>query len=287
MSKITAGSLLAGAAALVWASYYPLLYMIQGISPGLLFALPTAIGAACFIPYLKRNVISTGAVAAVLFAASQFSIIFSTELNGVVLTSTFVLFGDAVLSPVLIYALGRMQERPAMNIFFPGAAFLIISSFLLTYSSASGPSGFPGILALVLTPLLVSVYFIYLNEGIRMKGTGVLSTTFLLAALFSPPLLYIFPVGAVSLKTVAIMVIMGVTSMYAGYLLFFKAVKYTGFVLSSVLMSLIPVFAALLQLIVNHRATHSESMLLVVAACAGAVLCAFSFSRDEGMKNAA
>ncbi|MEM3852282.1 MAG: DMT family transporter [Methanomassiliicoccales archaeon] len=289
---------LSAMAAFVWASYYPLLFFVRELGPLSLFFYPSLFGGIAFLGYgflarktgrptRKRDFV----IPAAGYLSSQWSIILSSLLNGVILTSTFVLLGDTLLSPAIMILGGRSKNRPIMPYFITGMAILLFSVIFL---SVQGPlkvefSPLP-MAVLVLTPVLVSLFFIYTNERIETDGlVSILTPCFLVAALISLPLVLTGRIGGLNVNMVelGVLISIGITSMFLGYLFFFVASDSGNFVLASVLMSLIPVFTVILQSLIYRRFPGIFDVLLIAGVCAGAAICTLGFSAQvDGLREA-
>ncbi len=286
------GSGLATTAALVWATYYIFIPAVDSLDPLSLFFYPSLAGAALFFAYgflLKGKVPRPSRRRDYLlpglgYFASQMLIILSTLSNGGVLTSTFILLGDTIVSPSVIFALGRYRFRPRLRLLLIGLVVLVTSAAMLTLFGGYAATGSAvGILLLILIPPSLSLFFVYTNDRIMADGMAeILASAFLISSLFilvySAVIRQSYPVAFGDLHSLAVLIIIGLTSMFAGYLLFFKASSLTGFTLSSILMALIPPFTLILGVIFLGISATVESSVLIVLAAVGAGLCTLAFA---------
>jgi drug/metabolite transporter (DMT)-like permease len=294
--EVAAGSSIAVASAFVWSTYYIFLHMLGKLSYFSIFLYPSLAGGILFVlyglitegrvrlPSKKRDII----IPALGFLASQFMIILSTEVNGGVITATFVLVGDAIISPSIIYLIGRNRFVPNLSLFFPGIVLLVVSSAILSlFGGQFGVHSLYGLMLIVTVPVLIALFFVYTNERIMVDGMArILTPTFFISSLIVFfPFLIISPQVVLALPDYAdilILIVTGATSMFAGYLLFFAASRLTGFTLTSILMCMIPVFTLLLSAALIGVSLTTTSLGLIIAAVLGAALCTIAFS--EGKK---
>ncbi|MBX8631605.1 MAG: DMT family transporter [Candidatus Thermoplasmatota archaeon] len=293
--RIIVGSVVAVAAAFVWSTYYIFLHMLGSASSFALFAYPSVVGGLSFIafgffsgggiklPSRKADIF----VPATGYLSSQIVIILSARINGGVLTSTFILVGDAILSPVIIFALGRNRFVPNFSLFLPGLLVLVASAIALSvYGGRFGVHSLPGLILIIADPVLISFFYVYINGRIQADGMArILSPTFLVSALISLPLFLLLdpgtPLEVPGMQELFILLIIGITSMFAGYYLFFVSSRISGFTLASVLMSMIPVFTLLLGALFIAIPLTAVSLLLVILAVSGASLCTISFGEGQ------
>ncbi|MBX8637606.1 MAG: DMT family transporter [Thermoplasmata archaeon] len=294
--EVAAGSSVAVLSAFVWSTYYIFLHMLGTLSYFSVFLYPSLVGGILFLVYgaVKGGHFSLPSrkldivLPALGYLSSQFMIIFSTEINGGVITATFVLIGDAILSPAIIYSIGRNRFVPNFSLFFPGIAILVISSATLSlFGGQFGVHSLYGLLLVSIVPVLIAVFFVYTNERIMVDGMArILTPTFFAssAIVILPALLIHDPVALMipNFSDMLILFVIGATSMFAGYLLFFAASKLTGFTLTSILMCMIPVFTLLLSVSLIGFSLTPVSVALVIGAVSGATMCTIAFG--EGKK---
>jgi len=296
MSGVGSDSTLAGAgaamlAAFLWSTYYIFIHYLGAYSPLILFSIPSIIGGLLFLflaAVTGRRLIAVRHRHFILpsagYFASQMVIIISALLNGGVITAVFILIGDALLSPLLVFMLGWNRAVPKKSIFVPGVVILMLSASLLSlYGHLVKVQSFTGMTALVFTPVFTSLYFIYTDRSIMQEGvSAVLAPAFLIPGLLSLPFLAFYGrIPVISPRDIFLFLSIGATSMFAGYLLFFEASRISTFVLSSVLMSMIPVFTLLLSVSLISGRISTIAFPLTAAAVLGAVLCTLSYTHAE------
>ena len=299
-TRIFAGSSLAIMAAFFWSTYYIFLHMIGRADAFTVFIYPSLVGGFLFalygfvsegnirLPERKADLL----IPAFGYLSSQIVIIFSARINGGVLTSTFVLVGDAILSPFIIFALGRNRFIPRFSLFIPGLLVLVVSAFVLSaFGGKFAVHSLAGLVLIVADPILISLFYVYLNGRIMIDGMArILAPTFLVASLISLPVfLFLYPVfyiGVPDPYELLVLIVIGVTSMFGGYFLFFAASKISGFTLSSILMSMIPVFTLLLSAAFISIPLTFSSVVLVFLAVFGASLCTLSFGEGRSSETA-
>lgn len=294
------GSVIASTAAFVWSTYYVFVISIDVLDPLSLFFYPALFGGVLFAlyglyargkiprPSMKRDYLLPG----VGYSSSQLLIVLSTVVNGGVLTSTFILLGDTILSPLIVYLIGRGRFKPNPGLLFAGMAVLVTSAAVLTlFGGTIGARSMYGIVLLLLIPPALSLFFVYTNERIMAEGMAeILTPAFLSSSLFV--LAYVLftgrthPVAFGSASDLAVLFVIGATSMFLGYILFFKASRMTGFTLSSILMALIPPFTLILGVIFLGLLATAVSVLLIILAAFGAILCTLAFAEESGVGGA-
>ncbi len=291
------GSAVATSAAFVWATYYVFVPLLHSLDPLTLFFYPSLFGFLLFLlfglysggriplPSKKRDYLLPG----MGYFASQILIIISTLANGGVLTSTFILLGDTVLSPSIVFALGRNRFRPRLRFLVVGLVVLILSAGMLTlFGGYVSLKSAEGILLLLLIPPSLSVFFVYTNERITDDGMAeILTPAFLVSSVFIVAYAFIsgtaHPVEFGSAYDLFILFLIGATSMFVGYLLFFKASGMAGFTLSSILMALIPPFTMMLGVAFLGLRATPLSVSLIILAAVGASLCTVAFAEGGAL----
>lgn len=292
---VIGGSFVATTAAFVWATYYVFVILIDALNPIALFLYPALVGGLLFLAYglLRRGRIPRPSrtrdylLPGAGYLASQILILLSTLANGGVLTSTFILLGDTIVSPSIVFALGRNRYRPKLALLSAGLLVLVTSAAVLTlYGGSLGARSAWGMVLLLLIPPSLSLFFVYTNERIMAEGVAeILTPAFLVSSVLI--LVYVLASGHSSslsfggASELVILLLIGATSMFVGYVLFFRASRMTGFTLSSILMALIPPFTLILGvLFLGLTATIATSFLIVLAAV-GAVLCTLAFAEGN------
>ncbi len=293
--EVAAGSSVAVLSAFVWSTYYVFLHMLGRTSYFSIFLYPSLVGGVLFLIYgaVKERGIHLPTrkadllIPALGYLSSQLAIIFSTLVNGGVITATFVLIGDAIMSPAIIYLIGRNRFIPNFLLFLPGIILLILSSVALTlFGGQFAVHSLYGLMLVGIVPVLISIFFVYTNERIMTDGMArILAPTFFVssAIAFFPMLFLQDPVAMVipGISDLLILLAIGATSMFAGYWLFFAASELTGFTLTSILMCMIPVFTLLLSVSLIGFSLTPVSVLLVIGAVLGSAMCTLAFSKGK------
>ncbi len=297
-AAVIKGSALAALSALVWATYYVFVPWIDALSPLSLFFYPSLFGALLFLVYgfyttgriphpaRARDYFIPGAG----YFASQMLIILSTVSNGGVLTSTFILLGDTIISPSIIFLLGLNRFKPRLPLLALGMAVLVLSAaFLTTYGGFTAAKSAEGLILLVLIPPSLSLFFVYTNERIMAEGMAqILMPAFLVSSLFVAGYAAVvrqsYPLEFNGVRDLLVLATIGVTSMFAGYMLFFAASRMTGFTLSSILMALIPPFTLILGVLFLGLRANAWIIALIILAALGAGLCTVAFA-EGGVLN--
>ena len=93
-----------------------------------------------------------------------------------------------------------------------------------------------------------------------------------------------YPLEFNGVRDLLVLAAIGVTSMFAGYMLFFAASRMTGFTLSSILMALIPPFTLILGILFLGLRATGWIIALIVMAALGAGLCTIAFA-EGGVLN--
>ncbi len=281
------------AAAFVWSTYYLFIYYAYELNKLLIFSIPALSGSALLmilnfkstksLDYLRdKNLIFTG----LLYFASQFFIILSSQRNGSVITALGVLLGDAVLTPIVTIVLRINAAKIKYHIFALSMSLVLPSAILLTlYGKSVKVSGIIGLLFLLGVIGLLPVFFILLNSSVaRIGSSQAISGTF-----FWPGLL-VLGVGISYLHGFALyrtgistlfLVFAGFTSMSLAYILYFRSVIKVGFAITGLLQSLIPIFTAILVFFFERTQISPVDIILISITIAGTILAMVSFSQDE------
>lgn len=296
--EVLKGSFVATLAALVWSTYYIFVTLVKTLDPLSLFFYPSLVGGLLFLVYgllrkgklphpsRKRDYFIPG----IGYFISQMLIIISTVANGGVLTSTFILLGDTIVSPSVIFLLARNRYMPKLNLLLLGLFVLVAATSILTlYGGYVSTGSAFGIVLLLLVPPTLSLFFIYTNQRIMEEGMEeILAPAFLVSCLF----VLIFalvegsfrPVAFGGFDSLSILVIIGVSTMFVGYILFFRASAVAGFTLSSILMALIPPFTLVLSVIFLSSHVTSLAVIMIVFAAIGAIICTLAFAEETTVR---
>ncbi|MCI4339060.1 MAG: DMT family transporter [Thermoplasmata archaeon] len=278
-------------AALLWASYY---IFVLGITPGTrpsaVFVYPFLFGGALYTlwciaegngPALARMWRQPAAYVRVAFLLGmQLSVLASTYLAGPVDTSLLSLIGDVVLTPIIV-ALWFVSYRGRFD-----SPVLWLGMALCTVGGGLAIVGNQGITALhgwgyvvlVAIPLTVALFFLATaKENERSPLSAVLAQSMFAAGLVGVALSPLLPGGFSNLGTVTavpllVLAITGVTSFFIAPLLYFEAIQRVGLIVPPLMMTGIPVFAALLSWGVLGIAIPWIGILGIPIAVGGAVL---------------
>jgi drug/metabolite transporter (DMT)-like permease len=261
-----------------------LIFAIPALAGALVFIVPQYLRSRSLAFLLDKRVFLTG----FLYFAEQFSIIASTIKNGPVLTALFVLFGDAILSP-LLSILFRVNSVYLRYFIFVSSLIITIpsSALLILYGNTLKSPDILGLVFLIAVMVLVPVAFIIMNMVINEKGAsytlsgtffwpGVVTLTIGLAGFFPSASVMNDPIGFGALMFT------GITSMGFAYFLFFESSKRTGFAIASVLQALIPVFTLVTIHFTENAPITDYLMIFLALACFGASLSAYSVKEGPG-----
>ena len=185
----------------------------------------------------------------------QLSVLASTYLAGAVDTSLLSLIGDVVLTPVVVAVWfiayrGRFHSPLlwlGMGLCTVGGGLAIVGNHGVTALHGWG------YLVLVAIPLTVALFFLATaKENERSPISAVLAQSMLAAGLVGVAISPWLPGGLPSLGTVGpvpllVLFATGVTSFFIAPTLYFESIRRVGLVVPPMMMTGIPVFAALLS----------------------------------------
>lgn len=254
----------------------------------MIFSIPSLAGSLVFIVpgfTVKRNLnflfIRIVFLTGFFYFAEQFLIILSAEMNGSVITALFILFGDAIISPMFAVLLKINTREIKYGIFFISMIIMIFAtSLVIIYGDSIKIPGETGILLLLGVAGSVPLLFLTLNKSIEKHGT----TDALAGTFFWPGLVTIvlsLSIGSQSIHTGIIipalsLILTGITSMGIAYLMFFKSAKLSSFSIASVMQSFIPVFTLLTVHFTEGIAISSFSISMIIIASFGASISVLS-----------
>ena len=287
-------------AALLWASYY---IFVLGITPGTrpsaVFVYPFLFGGGLFTVWclaqghgaaLLRMWVQPAAYGRVaLLLGMQLSVLASTYLAGPVDTSLLSLIGDVVLTPIIV-ALWYAAYRSRVN-----SPLLWVGMALCTLGGGLAIVGNQGVAALhgagyivlVAIPLTVAVFFLAsARENERTPLSAVSAQAMLAAGLVGLAISPLLPGGLPALGDVAALPLLilfatGATSFFLAQALYFESIRRVGLVVPPMMMTGIPVFAALLSWGVLGIAIPWIGVVGIPIAVAGAVLALRGETRGE------
>ena len=282
----------AGAAALVWGSYY---FFVLALPPSenlpLILLTPLFGGAAtlgasvlldrvdlavCWRALRNPRLLLSGSC----FVAFQFAAVLGTRQVGAVNTSIIVLASDVIGTPFLFHALwreeGRRFRQPA---FWLGVA-IISSGAVLTILAGGSPEPLtPVALALAIPLFLVSTLFVVSTEAANRQlpmlvvlGVGPLvlsGAASVGAAVVVGPAAVL---GDSAPITLALLLSMSVLNYAVAPLLFFWSARRISLVIPSLLQAGIPVFALVYVAGLGLQPVTEVGLVGVVVAVTGAVV---------------
>ncbi|HEV2520165.1 MAG TPA: DMT family transporter [Thermoplasmata archaeon] len=248
-------------AALLWASYYPLVLGVHpSAAPSALLAIPFLLGGGAFslnavlrgegtaLARLWLDVRAWGRVG--LLVAMQVSVLAATYLTGAVDTSLLSLLGDVVATPFfLVLLFGEGSSRVRSGVFWGGITLCTAGAGLTIVVGGGARSiGGWGIPFAVVVPTLIAFYFLFMARACRTAPTSAVGGHATLGAgLVSVAIAPLLPGGFSGLlpPTLAAGVAagaIGIAAFYLGPGLYFLAIERAGIVLPAVLMATIPLF---------------------------------------------
>lgn len=278
-------------AALLWAAYYIFVLAITpGTAPSAVFIYPFLIGGGAYTVWAVAEGHGAAVVAmwrqpaaylrVVFLAGSQLSILASTYLAGPVDTALLSLLGDVVLTPIVAGIwFSSYRARVDSPILWLGMALCTVGGGLAIVGN-HGLTALQGVgyVLLVSIPVTVALYFVGVARELeRTPPSAVASQSMLAAGLVGVAILPWLPGGLSGLAVVdpvpwLILVVTGVTSFFIAPALYFEAIRRVGLVVPPMMMTGIPVFAALLAWGLLGIAIPWIGILGIPVAVAGAVL---------------
>jgi drug/metabolite transporter (DMT)-like permease len=279
------------AAALLWATYYIfVLAVTPGTRPSAVFAYPFLFGGAAYTLWscaqghgrllLRLWVQPSAYLRVALLLGMQLSVLASTYLAGAVDTSLLSLIGDVVLTPVIVavwfVAYRGRFDAPllwiGMGLCLLGGGLAIVGNHGLTAVHDWG------YVVLFAVPLTVAFFFLSAaKENERTPPSAVVGQSMLAAAAISLVLSPLLPGGISGVVTVApgpllILVVAGLTSFFVAPALYFESLRKAGLVVPPMMMTGIPVFAAILSWGILGIAIPLIGIVGIPVAVAGAIV---------------
>ena len=253
-------------AALLWASYYIfVLGVTPGTRPSAVFTYPFLFGGALYAVWCGaqghvREFVEiwrqpAAYLRVALLLGMQLSVLASTYLAGPVDTSLLSLIGDVVLTPIIV-AIWYLSYRGrfdspllwlGMGLCLVGGGLAIVGNHGLTALHGGG------YVVLVAIPLTVALFFLATaRENERNPLSAVVAHSMLVAGLAGVALSPLLPGGLPALGAVApvpllVLLATGATSFFLAPALYFESIRRAGLVVPPMMMTGIPVFAALLS----------------------------------------
>lgn len=278
-------------AALLWATYYIFVLAITPAAPpSAVLVYPFLFGGALYAVWcalqghgraFARLFLAPAAYGRVaLLLGMQLSVLASTYIAGAVDTSLLSLIGDVVLTPVVV---GVWIAAYRTRI---GAPLLWMGMILCTVGGGLAIAGGHGLSALhgwgyvVLgtIPVTVALYFLSTaRENERTPASAVVSHSMLVAGVVGIAITPWVPGGLGGLAVATPLALLGlvatgVTSFFLAPVLYFDSIRRAGFVLPPMMMTGIPVFAALLSWGVLGIAIPWLGILGIPVAVVGALI---------------
>ncbi len=261
---VAAVALPVGGAAL-WATYYIfVLAVTPGTAPSAVFALPFLIGGGAYAIWacagghgaafwaMWRQPAAWGRVA--LLLVMQLSVLAATYVAGPVDTSLLSLIGDVVLTPLLVaVGVAAYRDRFRIPLLWVGMALCILGGGLAIVANAGLRTVHASAyVLLVAIPVSVALYFLATaRENERTDPNAVVAQSMLAAGLIGVPIAALLPGGVAALGHVAagpvlILAATGLSSFFIAPAMYFESIRRAGLVVPPMMMTGIPVFAALL-----------------------------------------
>jgi drug/metabolite transporter (DMT)-like permease len=253
-------------AAFLWAAYYIFVLAITpGTSPSAVFVYPFLIGGAGYTVWsvvegdggallrLWRQPASYGRVA--LLLGMQLSVLAATYLAGPVDTSLLSLIGDVVLTPMIVAVWflayhGRFNSPIlwlGMGLCLVGGGLSIVGNHGLTALHGWGS------VVVIAIPFFVATFFLAcVRENERSPPSAVVGQAMLASGVVGLAISPWIPGGVPGLAVLApipllILFATGITSFFLAPALYFESIRRAGLVIPPMMMTGIPVFAALLS----------------------------------------
>ncbi|MCI4365507.1 MAG: DMT family transporter [Thermoplasmata archaeon] len=278
-------------AAFLWASYYPFVLAVHATStPSATVVYPFLIGGGIYAGYAIQQGhgsafwhlwATPGAWVRVGFLVGmQFSVLAATYLIGPVDSSLLSLIGDVVLTPIVVAFVWASHRGHIGTWAFAVGLGLSMVGGSLTIAGGQTLSGVTGAGWLVVPaiPITVAIYFLLCaRENQKTPALAVVSQSMLGAGVATALLSFVLPGGvgglvSLSLPSLGILAIVGLTSFAIAPFLYFRAIEDVGMVIPPMLMTGIPVFTLLLSATVLGLGLPLVAALGVPIAVAGAAL---------------
>jgi drug/metabolite transporter (DMT)-like permease len=278
-------------AALLWASYYIfVLGVTPGTAPSAVFVLPFLFGGVAYALWcvaaghgpvflaLWRSPRAWFRVA--LLLVMQLSVLASTYVAGPVDTSLLSLIGDVVLTPILVaVGIAAYRDRFRIPVLWVGMALCCVGGGLAIVGNQGLTAVHAwGYLLIVAIPLSVAVFFLATaRENERSPPSAVVAQSMLAAGVVGLPIALALPGGLSGLAHVAagpllVLAATGLSSFFLAPALYFASIAKVGLVVPPMMMTGIPVFAALLGWGILGIAIPLVGIIGIPVAVAGSLL---------------
>ena len=279
------------AAAFLWAAYYIfVLAVTPGTRPSAVFVYPFLFGGAGYTIWclaeghgrvlLKMWRQPEAYVRVALLLGMQIAVLASTYLAGPVDTSLLSLIGDVVLTPMMVAMwFVAYRGRFGSPLLWLGMGLCVVGGGL----AIVGNQGLTalhdwGYVVLVAIPVTVAAFFLAAaRENERSPPSAVVGQAMLAAGLVGLAISPWLPGGVAGVADVApvpllFLFVTGITSFFLAPALYFESLRRAGLVVPPMLMTGIPVFAALLSWGILGIAIPWIGIVGIPVAVAGALL---------------
>jgi drug/metabolite transporter (DMT)-like permease len=210
----------------------------------------------------------------------QLSVLAATYLAGPVDTSLLSLIGDVVLTPIVValWVVGY-RGRFGSPLLWSGMGLCVLGGGLAIVGNGGLTALHDwGYVVLVAIPFTVAIFFLATAlENERNPPSAVVAQAMLAAGVVGVAISPWLPGGTSGLLTVApvpllVLLVTGVTSFFVAPALYFESIRRTGLVVPPMMMTGIPVFAALLSWGILGIAIPWIGIIGIPVAVAGALL---------------
>ena len=253
------------AAAALWATYYIfVLAVTPGTAPSAVFVIPFLLGGGAYAIWacahgraaafarIWRQPAAWGRVALLLLM--QLSVLAATYVAGPVDTALLSLIGDVVLTPLLVaVGVAAYRDRFRAPLLWIGMSLCLLGGGLAIVANQGLQAVHASAYVLLISiPVTVALYFLLTaRENERTDPNAVVAQSMLAAGLLGVPIAAVLPGGFggiahVTLGPLGILAATGLTSFFIAPALYFESIRRAGFVVPPMMMTGIPVFAALL-----------------------------------------
>jgi drug/metabolite transporter (DMT)-like permease len=279
------------AAAFLWAAYYIfVLAVTPGTRPAAVFVYPFLFGGAaytiwCFVEGNGRVLLRlwlqpTAYLRVALLLGMQISVLAGTYLAGPVDTSLLSLIGDVVLTPIIVaFWFAAYRARFTAPLLWLGMGLCLLGGGL----AILGNQGLTvvhdwGYLVIVAIPLTVAFFFVSAaKENERTPPSAVVGQSMLAAGIFGLALSPLIPGGLPGLVAVPpipllILAVTGLTSFFLAPAMYFESLRKAGLVVPPMMMTGIPVFAAILSWGILGIAIPPIGLVGIPVAVVGAIV---------------
>ena len=284
-------AVLALSAAFLWATYYLFVLAVRpGTPPSAVLFYPFLGGALASTLWvlargrgaeLRRTFVEPQAYLRIgLLVAVQVSVLGATYLTGPVDASLLSLLGDVVATPLVVAGLFGGERGELRSPRVATGLVLSLAGGTLAIVGGHGLRSVHGLAWGILAFLPVGVAFFFVLSARAARGASVMAVVahaMIGATLGSLALAVVLPGGLagivdVRLWPLALLLVNGLGSFFAGYLLYLRAIERAGLVFPPMLMTGIPVFTLLLSAVFLGLAPATLALLGVPVAAVGGIL---------------